>query len=241
MTAQIVQFQRELDLSSKAKAFLEERFCSARMLDVFQVGFCPPSSSYSFDLLNGRIIVPIFNTYGEHVAFAGRRMDAYSKQVMEYYQSKLGNYEAMQKFLKWKTSKWINTPYKKSNYLFNLDKAKRKIYEKNFCFLVEGYFDAMHLFKLGYENVVALCGTSLTDTQAELIYRYCDRCVIMLDGDDAGQTASTKSALKARNKNVFANIVKLPDGCDPDDLGTEQLDFVVETISSSEEEFFIEL
>jgi DNA primase len=241
MNNQIEQFRRELALSSGGKKHLEERGFTQETLDQFKIGYCPACSNYGFDLLNGRIVLPIEDVYGEFLAFAGRRLDHYSTDVKNYYQNKTDNYHGLDKFLKWKTSKWINTPYSKSSHLFNLNRAKKKITEYGFCFLVEGYYDVMRLYELGFENTVALCGTSLTNRQCDLIYRYCETIVVMLDGDDAGKTATNRTVTRARSKRIYANIIELPDNMDPDDLTKEDMQAIFDEVVQAEEEIYIKL
>jgi len=241
MNSQTEQFIRELDLSSSAKKYLEDRSFCKQTINEFQVGFCPSCSSFSFDLLNGRLIVPINDVYGHNVAFAGRKLDNYSTEVKNFYQEKTSNLTGLEKFLKWKTSKWINTPYTKAHHLYNLDKAKKHIFETGFCVIVEGYFDVMRLCQLGFKNVVALCGTSLTSRQCELIYRYSNKILIMLDGDDAGKNATNKTIIKARANNIFANVIDMPDGKDPDDLDEQTLQIIFDEITNSDEEVYIKL
>ena len=185
--------------------------------------------------------MPIYDVYGEHIAFAGRKLESYGTDVNKFYQSKTSKLQGLTKFLKWKTSKWINTPYRKADHLFNLNNAKKYIYELGFCVIVEGYYDVIRLWQLGFKNVVALCGTSLTDRQCELIYRYCDRILIMLDGDNAGKEATNKAIDKARKKNIFANVVDLPEDVDPDNLDKETLDIIYEEIMKSDEEVYIKI
>ena len=241
MIAQIEQFQRELNLSSSAKKYLQDRFFDSTTVEQFNIGFCPSCSSFNFDLLNGRIVVPIFDVYGEHIAFAGRKLDNYSTDVKDFYQQKTSDLVGLNKFLKWKTSKWINTPYTKANHLYNLDKAKKHIFDLGFCVIVEGYFDVMRLSQLGYKNVVALCGTSLTSRQCELIYRYTNKILIMLDGDEARKTATNKTIFKARANNIFANVIDMPENLDPDDLDQETLEIIFNEIINSDEEVYIKL
>lgn len=241
MTPQVEQFTRELNLSNKTQTYLEKRFGSLVFVNEFNIGFCPASSSYGFDLINGRIIVPIYDVYNNLVAFAGRRMDDYSTDVKNYYKSNTNNFEALQKFLKWKASKWINTPYKKSDHLYNLNNAKKYIFESGFCYVVEGYFDVLHLYSLGIKNVVAICSTNLSDHHCELIYRYCNKIAIMLDGDSCGQIATEKATLRARSKGLFVYIIQLPINSDPDELNIDQLNFINEQIKQSEEELLIKI
>lgn len=241
MKTQIDQFIRELDLSSSAKKALEDRHFSDQTIDAFEIGFCPAVAGYDFDLLNGRLVLPIHDAYDNWVAFAGRKVDCYSTSVKDYYQNKTSNLQGLDKFLKWKTSKWINTPYHKSQHLFNLNRAKRRIFDKQYCFLVEGYFDVMRFYEHGFKNCVALCGTSLSEKHCELIYRYCNHVVVVLDGDDPGRAATNKSVLRARQLNLFASIVELPSDFDPDDLDSETLKIIDKEITSSEEEIYIKL
>ncbi len=241
MKVQIEQFQRELSLASGAQKVLEDRDFSKPTLINFEVGFCPAYAGYDFDLLNGRIVLPIYDAYGNWVGFAGRKVDDYSTKVKEYYQQKTTKLQGLDRFMKWKVTKWVNTPYAKSNHLFNLNRAKRYIHEAGYCIIVEGYFDVMRLSQLGFHNVVALSGTSLTETQCDLIYRYCNKVLIMLDGDDAGKIATNKTMERARQNNIFANIVELPDNLDPDDLDEETMKIIDSEVRTSDEEMYIKL
>lgn len=235
------QFQRELNLSSGAKKHLEDRFFDSEIIKTFQIGFCPPTSKYSFDLLNGRLIVPIHDAYGDVIAFSGRRLEVYGKEVKDHYIADSSRLDGLNKYMKWKTAKWINTSYYKADHLYNLNLSKKYIYEKNFCFVVEGYFDVMHLHKLGFKNVVALCGTTLSEKHCDLIFRYCDKIILMLDGDESGQIATEKSSIRARNKHLYTNIVKLPDKFDPDNLTKDHLDFISNEVLNSSDEVYIEI
>ena len=241
MTAQIEQFKRELNLSPDAMKHLEGRFFNASTIDVFNIGFCPPTSSYGFDLLNGRIIVPIYDAHDNYVGFAGRKIESYGPKVREFYEYKTSRLDSMHRFLKWKSTKWVNTPYKKSNHLYNLNLAKKYIYQLGFCFIVEGYFDVIRLYDLGIYNVVALCGTTLSHKQCELISRYCSKAVFMLDGDESGRIATEKYAARARNNNLYASIVNLPDSFDPDNLEKADLEAIKEKVMILNEEQYINI
>jgi DNA primase len=240
MNVQVEQFIRELDLSSESKMALKERSYNIEH-NYFHLGFCPPSSNFGFDFLNGRIVVPIYDVYGELVAFSGRKVEYYSNSVMNYYKYKYEDLQGLERFLKWKTSKWINTPYNKKEHLYNLNKSKKHIFEKNFCFVVEGFFDAIHLDSLGFKNVVALCGTALSERHCELLFRYCKHIVLILDGDEAGRIASQNSMYKARKNNLFAHVVEIADNKDPDNLLNEELEFIENQVMSSSEEMYIKL
>ena len=59
--------------------------------------------------------------------------------------------------------------------------------------VVEGYFDCLSLHQAGIENVVASCGTSLTQQQVALMARYVPEVVMNYDPDAAGQNAMRRS------------------------------------------------
>jgi DNA primase len=241
MKNQIEQFQRELKLSSQALKALEERNFSQETIQTFQIGFCPAFGGFEFDLLNGRVVLPLHNAYNEVIAFAGRRVDYYGVQVKDYYKHKTDSLQGLEKYSKWKSSKWINTPYSKSSNLFNLNRAKQPIFEMGYCIIVEGYFDVMRLHELGFPNALALCGTSISDVQCNLISRYCNKVLIMLDGDEAGEIATEKSSIKTRQNNLFTNIAKLPLNFDPDNLDRTTLKLIHHELTNSDKELYIKL
>ena len=238
---QIALFQQELSLSKRSKEVLKERMIEDDLIKEFELGFCPPSSNFTFDLLNGRIIVPIHDAYGELIAFSGRRVDAYSTDVNSYYKHKMDSFNAIQRFMKWKTSKWVNTSYSKKAHLFNLNRAKRHIYELGYCIVVEGYFDVIALHRMGVYNVVAICSVSMSNQHCDLIGRYCKKIVLMLDGDEAGIDAIKSSIERARSKNLFVNVVKLKDSIDPDQLTQDQLSFICNKTKTNDEELLIKI
>ena len=55
--------------------------------------------------------------------------------------------------------------------------------------------DVISLYQNNIKSVVAPLGTSLTEDQLKLAWRYADKPTIMFDGDEAGRRASFKAAL----------------------------------------------
>ncbi len=149
-----------------------------------------------YDFFRNRLIIPIKDISGNITAFGGRD---------------LGDSPA----------KYINSPetpaYKKSQVLYGLYEARDAIRKEGKAILVEGYFDLMRCFDAGIENVVATCGTALTEQQAMNIKRYAPTVVLVYDGDAAGIRAALKgiSILTGAGLNVYA--MAPPDGKDPDD------------------------
>lgn len=150
-----------------------------------------------YDFFRNRVIIPIRDISGNVVAFGGRD---------------LGDSPA----------KYINSPetrlYKKSRVLYGLHEARDAIRKAGSAVLVEGYFDLMRCFDAGVENVVASCGTALTDEQAALIRRYAPEVVVVYDGDAAGIRAALKGSKVLVAAGLSVRAATLPGGQDPDDF-----------------------
>lgn len=151
-----------------------------------------------YDFFRGRLMFPIRDTSANVVAFGGRDLTGESP------------------------AKYINSPetavYRKSRVLYGLSESREALRKSQRALLVEGYFDLLRCFDAGIENVVASCGTALTEEQATLLRRYVPEVTIVYDGDGAG----IKAALKATGILVRAGLtvraMALPGGQDPDDF-----------------------
>ncbi|QQK07566.1 DNA primase [Miniphocaeibacter halophilus] len=117
-------------------------------------------------------------------------------------------------------AKYINSPeslvYHKSNNVYGVMNL-RNVSKENKVILVEGYMDVISLSNYGIDYSVASLGTSLTIEQAKLISRYTKNVYICYDGDEAGINAAERALEIFRSINISPNIVKIPDGLDPDD------------------------
>ena len=82
--------------------------------------------------------------------------------------------------------------------------------------LVEGYMDAIAVARAGISNVVASCGTSLTETQVKLLSRFTRRVIVNYDPDTAGQAATERSLAILLEQNCDVRVLALPGGKDPD-------------------------
>jgi len=152
-----------------------------------------------YDRFRRRIIFPIANDTGKIVAFGGRS---------------LGD----------DMPKYLNSPetpiYKKSEVLYHLDRAKEAIRRAGFAVLVEGYMDTIGVARAGIDNVVASCGTSLTEPQVRLLKRFTQQIVVNYDPDSAGQAATERSLSLLLEQDFDTRVLALPpvDGkpADPD-------------------------
>lgn len=199
-----------IEYLTQKRGLLEETI-KARLLGICHEDFELPDSIRYYGQLEddeekrdfskfilGRIIVPIHDEFGYVVAFATRsiRDDG---------------------------TTWWNTPFPKSNHLFLLGKSKRKIFESNKVYLVEGYMDAIVLQQCGIENAVAVMGTNLSLRQIGLLSRYCSNVCFSFDVDknSSGQKAQKKSIIEINRFKIFDElsiICGLPEGVDPDEF-----------------------
>jgi DNA primase len=148
-----------------------------------------------FDRFRRRVMFPIANDSGKIVAFGGRA---------------LGD----------DLPKYLNSPetpiYTKSNILYHLDRAKEALRQRDFAVLVEGYMDAIAVARTGISNVVASCGTSLTEPQVKLLSRFTRRIIVNYDPDTAGQAATERSLTILLEQGAEVRVLALPGGKDPD-------------------------
>ncbi|MDR2469588.1 MAG: DNA primase [Tannerella sp.] len=149
------------------------------------------------DRFRGRVIFPVHTLSGKVVAFGGRI---------------LGKNE--------KTAKYLNSPesdiYHKSNELYGIYFARNAIRKENKCYLVEGYTDVISMHQTGVENVVASCGTALTQGQIRMIHRLTDNVTVLYDGDTAGINAALKGIDLFLEEGMNVKVLLLPNGEDPD-------------------------
>ena len=148
-----------------------------------------------YDRFRRRIMFPIANEAGKVIAFGGRA---------------LGD----------DLPKYLNSPetpiYTKSRVLYHLDRAKEAMRQGDIVVLVEGYMDTIAVARAGVTNVVASCGTSLTETQVKMLTRFTRRIVVNYDPDNAGQAATERSLALLLEQNCDVRVLALPGGKDPD-------------------------
>ena len=218
-------FARQLESTPEGKAargYLADRGLDGEAIARFGLGYAPASgeallrhlkTKYSeklvelaglasrdpsgrvHDRFRRRIIFPIANESGKVVAFGGRA---------------LGD----------DLPKYLNSPetpiYIKSTVLYHLDRAKEPIRSADAAILVEGYMDTIAVARAGINNVVASCGTSLTEAQVKLISRFTRRIIVNYDPDTAGQAATERSLAVLLEHNCDVRVLALPGGKDPD-------------------------
>ena len=96
--------------------------------------------------------------------------------------------------------------------------------------------DVISLYQNNIKSVVAPLGTSFTQEQLELTWKYTNKPTVMFDGDDAGVRASYKAALMSLPfliPNKSLQFIRLPKDNDPDSfLEKNKLSSLVKILKS---------
>jgi DNA primase len=144
--------------------------------------------------MQGRCVIPIHNRDGDLVAYAGRAVDGSEPR----YKFPAG--------------------FRKSFELFNL----HRVIGESPVVVVEGFFDCMKVSQAGYP-CVALMGSTMSDAQEHLIAEDFGSVVLMLDGDDAGRSATEEISDRLHRVVFQVKAIELDQGVQPDELSTDEL------------------
>lgn len=185
---------------------LEKRGLRPETVEYFGLGYC------SKGLMAGRIAIPLHDATGNLVGYAGRLVD---DEAID---------EDHPKYRFPSTRKRDGTLYEFRKGLFVYNGFRIAAPVKDLV-VVEGFFGVFHLYQTGYQNVVALMGSSCSDEQAGLLVKMTSpdgRIWWMPDGDDAGRRCAGDVLLKVA-PYCFIRWLKLEEGQQPEDCSLEDL------------------
>jgi DNA primase len=150
---------------------------------------------YSF--FRDRLMIPIRDERGRVVSFGGRILSGDGPKYINTAETEL---------------------YKKKRVLYGLDRARPAIQKKDRVIVVEGYFDVISMHAAGFLETVASCGTALTVDHLTKLRRLSTNVILLLDSDDAGQTAIESVVPLAVEQQMRPWHLSLGDDNDPDDF-----------------------
>lgn len=155
-------------------------------------------SGNAYDKFRQRIIIPIFNSKGETIAFGGRVLQ--------------DNIQP----------KYLNSPesrvFSKRQTLYALHIAKDSIRKAGYSILTEGYMDTISMHVHGFTNTVASLGTAFTTEQARLLGRQARKVLFAYDNDTAGIQATIRGINIAREAFLNVAVLDLSPAKDPDEF-----------------------
>lgn len=212
------EYMANLDKFPQVMAYLKSRGLSPREISEAQLGFVPPYDERAYYLNKGRVVLPIRDSHGRYLAFAGRKFDEMADMTIRALKQM---YKSDPTFCAraveaWENGKWVNGRYPKKSHLYHLYEGRHEIIERGYIILVEGYFDALVLASRGMPNVGAVSSASITPAQIAILSRYCKRAVMLLDGDEAGDRGADRAMGLFDGTDVQLLVVRLPGGFDPD-------------------------
>jgi DNA primase len=205
-----------------AKAYLLDRGLDSEAMERFGIGFAPSGGEAFFRAFQRKYPEKVLETSGLFSRDQnGRLFDRFRRRVMFPIANDSGKIVAFGgRALGDDLPKYLNSPetpiYTKSNILYHLDRAKEALRQSDFAVLVEGYMDAIAVARAGISNVVASCGTSLTEPQVKLLNRFTRRIIVNYDPDTAGQAATERSLTLLLEQGAEVKVLALPGGKDPD-------------------------
>lgn len=157
--------------------------------------FQKAAGSDKFYLFEDRVIFPLHDINKNLVSFSGRIWREGAESV-----------------------KYINSTntqiYSKSLLLYHLWGID---FSLNYVIVVEGLLDVISLVQAGMRNVIAPCGTALTEEQAFLIKCCVDNVVVLYDSDSAGVKSSKKAVTLSESVGLKAYELQLFGAKDPDE------------------------
>jgi DNA primase len=159
--------------------------------------------------LQGRIVFPIHDSGGQLVAYAGRRIDGSEPRYL------------------------FPPGFRKSQVVFNLHRAcTEAAVRPTGCVIVEGFFDCLRVHQAGFRKVVALMGATLSEAQRSLLLAHFREAVLMLDGDEAGRSATQQMVERLEGRIPFY-IAQVPSGRQPDQLPSEEIERILSGASGA--------
>lgn len=152
-----------------------------------------------YDRFRGRLMFPIRNELSQVIGFSGR--------VLRSEQS---------------PAKYVNSPetllFKKSRVLYGIEQARPRIAAGRKALLCEGQLDVIRCHEAGLDYAVAAQGTAITEEHAQILKRYADEVILLLDADTAGVKAALRSAEALLQAGLVLRVASVPAGEDPDSL-----------------------
>lgn len=193
--------------------YLAGRGFTSETIKHFGLGFC------SRGLMAGRIAIPLHDSMGKLIGYAGRLVD----------DAQISDESPKYRFPGERERDGVICEFRKSLFLYNGHAIAGPVED---LIIVEGFASVWWLWQHGYHTVVALMGSSCSREQAELITTLVQddgHIWAFSDGDDAG-TRCAENLFAMVGKCRFIRWVHLDDACQPTDCNTQMLSTLVSSM-----------
>ncbi|MGI8426639.1 MAG: DNA primase [Actinomycetota bacterium] len=208
-----------------ARKYLEGRGFSSEDAGVWRLGYSPAGADQLYRYLLGAKFTSkqILEAGLAYATDSGEHRDRFRGRVMFPVSDLSGKVVGFgARALGEEQPKYLNSPettiYRKSKILFGLDRAKAGMVRTGTAIVTEGYTDVIAMTKIGFDNVVATCGTALGEEHFALIKRFCERAILAFDADAAGAVASERGFGLHTKIGLEVLVAPIPAGKDPADV-----------------------
>lgn len=147
-----------------------------------------------YDTFRNRLIFPIHDQTGRVIGFGGRTLGDDRAKYLNTRQNAL---------------------FDKGRNLYGIHLAREAMSSTRRAVVVEGYTDCIACQQSGIAEAVASLGTALTESQVDLLRRFCDEVILLFDSDEAGETAADRAISVALPRSIRVKLARIPDGKDP--------------------------
>ena len=170
-------------IGKEARDYLKQRHIKPSTAKAWNIGWCPKDfkpkcysdTDYPYYMkMQGRIILPVYNSNGELIALSGRTIYKDIKPKYMHYQ------------------------FPTSFTLFGLFINEKNILQDNYMIFTEGQFDVISAWQNGLKNVACTFGAHFSSNQILLASRYTNNVLILYDADIAGQEGASKALQKIK-------------------------------------------
>ncbi len=167
------------------------------MKDMLELGLVKQGQNGIYDTFRKRLMFPIIDMSGNFIGFGGRIIG-----------------DGMPKYLNSSES----GIFKKKETLYGLNFTRGDVTKADSILIVEGYMDAVSLYKHGIKNIAATLGTAITKEHGELITKRCtDNITLSYDSDEAGVNAAVRAIEVLRPTGASVSVLQIKDAKDPDE------------------------
>jgi DNA primase len=188
-------FRRQIPLNPRTPFLQDNKGIKVETASRFEAGLPDPKSTF----LKQTVAVRLHDMQGHPIGYCGRRLDP----------------DAISRWGKWR----FPIRFPKGQLLYNAHRALAHGHRG--IVLVECPWAAMRLTQAGVPGVVALLGTTITQTQLDWLSPP-PAVLLLLDGDQAGDTAA-RGIARALTRQTTVHIHQLPLDKEPEDLSDADL------------------
>ena len=252
-------YQKNLQLNTQAKDYLQGRGVNQSSFDVFRLGFARDEWRALYDhlttlgfskknQLEAGLVIEATAKDGRQVVydrFRSRIMfplfDLHGRPIA--FSGRIFGAHASEGV----SAKYINSPqtslFDKSKVLYAYNFAKDAIRQTSQVILVEGQMDVVLAHQVGIKNTIAVSGTALTYDHVAILKRLANCLVMAFDADEAGVKAMKRALEIIFEAGLEVKVASIPTGLDPADMAKDNPETLKQIIAKPVDvvEYYLDL